>query len=192
VLTLIVGLGNPGLRYRQTRHNVGFRVIDELAARWMVALTSARHEAESGLGVVADASVMLAKPQTFMNLSGDAVGRLRRARRLKPEAIVAVYDDLDLPCGRVRIRTGGGAGGHNGVASLISVLGREFPRVRLGIGRPGPGEDPVDYVLGRFTGDEQGVIDRAVEHAADAVEAILREGLEAAMNAFNRRRPAVA
>lgn len=189
MLTLVVGLGNPGPRYRRTRHNLGFLVVEELARRWKIGWTSTRHGAESGTGSIAGAPVMLAKPQTFMNLSGEAVGRLRRARRLKPEHIVAVYDDLDLPLGRVRIRTGGGAGGHNGVTSLISVLGREFPRVRVGIGRPGPGSDPVEYVLGRFEPEDVPVVDRAVEHAADGIEAILREGLEPAMNGFNRQRP---
>jgi len=187
VLTLVVGLGNPGPRYAHTRHNMGFLVVDELARRWGIGWTSTRHGAESGTGTIAGATVMLAKPQTFMNLSGEAVGRLRRARRLKPEHIVAVYDDLDLPFGRVRIRTGGGAGGHNGVTSLISVLGREFPRVRVGIGRPGPGSDPVEYVLGRFDAADLRIVDEAVGHAADGVEAILDAGLEAAMNRINRR-----
>lgn len=189
MLTLVVGLGNPGPRYRRTRHNLGFLVVDELARRWNIPLTSTRHGAESGTGSIANAPAMLAKPQTFMNLSGEAVGRLRRARRLKPEHILAIYDDLDLALGRVRIRTGGGAGGHNGVASLISVLGREFPRVRIGIGRPGPGSDPVEYVLGRFEAEDVAIVDRAVEHAADGVEAVLGQGLEPAMNDFNRQRP---
>lgn len=186
-MKLVVGLGNPGGRYRDTRHNVGFKVVECLAARWGVTLAGRRHEAEIGLGMLGRERVALAKPLTFMNLTGDAVGRLRRAYRISANDIIAVYDDLDLPLGRVRIRTEGSAGGHNGVRSLIEVLGREFPRVRVGIGRPPAGVDPVEYVLDPFTPGERGAIEIAVEQAADGVETLIREGPVRAMNAFNRR-----
>lgn len=186
-MRLVVGLGNPGARYRHTRHNVGFLVVDRLAARWNVTLAGRRHQAETGLGTVAETRVVLAKPVTFMNLSGEAVGKLRRAHRLAPPAIIAVYDDLDLPLGQVRVRGEGGAGGHNGVASLIATLGRGFPRVRVGIGRPPPGVDPVEYVLEPFAAAERPLVEAAVERAADGVESLLREGVERTMNTFNRR-----
>lgn len=186
-MKLVVGLGNPGVRYRHTRHNVGFRVIDCLATRWGITLGGRRHEAEIGVGTFADERVVLAKPLTFMNLTGQSVAKLRRAYRLSISDIVAIYDDLDLPLGRVRIRTEGSAGGHNGVRSLIEALGRGFPRIRVGIGRPLPGMDPVEYVLGAFTPNERQVIDDVVERAADGVEALLRQGPERAMSAFNRR-----
>jgi PTH1 family peptidyl-tRNA hydrolase len=185
-MKLIVGLGNPGPRYRRTRHNLGFRVVDLLAERWGIHVGGRRHEAESGVGEIAGVSVMLAKPQTYMNLSGGAVAKLRRVRRLEVEDIIAVYDDLDLALGRVRIRGGGGPGGHNGVVSLIAALGREFPRVRIGIGRPPGGEDPAEYVLAPFTAAEVEPIERAIVRAADGVETLLTEGLERAMGTFNR------
>ena len=184
-MRLVVGLGNPGSRYRDTRHNLGFRVVDVLAARWGIRIGGRRHQAESGRGEIAGVRLILAKPLTYMNLSGEAVGRLRRAERVRPGDVVAVYDDLDLPVGRVRIRGGGGAGGHNGVTSLIAVLGREFPRVRIGIGRPPGGADPVEYVLEPVAAGERAAIARAVERAADGVEALLGDGIERAMSAFN-------
>lgn len=185
-MKLVVGLGNPGPRYRRTRHNLGFRVVDLLAERWGIHVGGRRHEAESGVGQIAGVSVMLVKPQTYMNLSGQAVAKLRRAKRLRVEDIVAIYDDLDLGLGRVRIRGGGGPGGHNGVISLISVLGREFPRVRIGIGRPPGGEDPAEYVVAPFAAAEVEPIERAIVRAADGVETLLTEGLERAMGTFNR------
>jgi len=187
-MRLIVGLGNPGPRYRDTRHNVGFRVIDRLAERWEIAVGGRRHQAEVGGGSVAGERVVLAKPQTYMNLSGEAVVRLRRAFGVAAPDVVAVYDDLDLPVGRVRVRADGGAGGHKGVASLIAVIGRGFPRVRVGVGRPPAGVDPVTYVLEPFASAERPVMATAIEHAVEAVECLLREGVERAMNTFNRRR----
>jgi PTH1 family peptidyl-tRNA hydrolase len=186
-MRLIVGLGNPGGRYRDTRHNVGFVVIDRLAARWRITLGGQRHGTETGAGEIAGVRAMLAKPQTFMNLSGEAVGRLRAAHRLSPAAILIVHDDLDLTLGRVRVRTGGGAGGHNGVLSLIGVLGRDFARVRIGIGRPAEGRDPADFVLEPFAPGERAVLGETIERAADAVESWLKDGIERTMTAFNRR-----
>lgn len=190
-MKLVVGLGNPGSRYRRTRHNVGFMVVDRLAARWGVAVVGRRHEAEIGVGAVAGARATLSKPQTYMNASGDAVAKLRRSCRAQTGEIVVVHDDLDLPLGRLRLRVGGSAGGHQGVASLIAALGPEFVRVRVGIGRP-PGErDPVDFVLEPFTAEESSVVEKAIERAADGVESLLREGIERAMNIFNSRSTAI-
>src|SRR3990172_8736473 len=135
-MKLVVGLGNPGARYRRTRHNVGFMVVDRLAARWNIAVAGRRYEAEFGIGEVGGTRTVLAKPQTFMNASGTAVAKLRRTYRVAPAGIFVIHDDLDLSLGRLRIRGGGSAGGHQGVVSLIAALGAEFVRVRVGIGRP--------------------------------------------------------
>ncbi|MCC6764212.1 MAG: aminoacyl-tRNA hydrolase [Deltaproteobacteria bacterium] len=186
-MKLVVGLGNPGARYRRTRHNVGFMVIDALAERWRIGVGGHRHEAELGTGEVRGERVALAKPQTFMNASGEAVAKLRRLYRLDPADILAVYDDLDLPPGKVRLRGEGSAGGHNGMASLISVLGKGFPRLRIGIGRPPGGADPVGFVLEPFEANESATIHDAVGRAADAVESWIADGLDATMNRVNRR-----
>ncbi len=186
-MKLVVGLGNPGARYRHTRHNIGFMVIDTLAERWRIGVGGRRHEAELGTGEAHGARVVLAKPQTFMNASGESIAKLRRLYRLDPADILAVYDDLDLPPGKVRLRGDGGAGGHNGVASLISVLGKGFPRLRIGIGRPPGGSDPVAFVLEPFETSESAVIQDAIVRAADAVESWITDGVEAAMNQVNRR-----
>ena len=189
-MRLVVGLGNPGTRYRDTRHNLGFMVVDELAERWRFSVGGKRLHAEMGTGQIAAERVVLAKPQTYMNASGDAVAKIRRLHRLDPPEILAVYDDLDLPVGRVRLKGDGGAGGHNGMASLIAVLGKGFPRLRIGIGRPPGGADPVEYVLERFTTSEAPVIREAVLRAADGVESWLAHGVERTMNSLNRRDPA--
>ncbi len=184
--TLIVGLGNPGRRYAHTRHNVGFRCLDILAARYALSFTRREAEAQIGIGEVEGLPVVLAKPQTYMNLSGRSVRGLLAKLRLKPEHLVVVYDDLDLPLGRIRRRGQGSAGGHRGVQSIIDALGsNEFARVRIGIGRP-VGEDPIEYVLRPFDKDEAPVIALACDVAADAVICLLQEGMTAAMNKFNR------
>lgn len=185
-MKLVVGLGNPGSRYRRTRHNLGFVVVDLLARRWDIALGGRRHQAESGVGEIAGVRTVLAKPLTFMNASGEAVAKLKRAHRVETAEVIAIYDDLDLALGRVRVRGGGGAGGHRGVASLIAALGAGFLRVRVGIGRPTGDADPVEFVLEPFEPEERAVIQGAVERAADSVESLLRHGLERTMNAFNR------
>lgn len=189
-MRLVVGLGNPGSRYRDTRHNLGFMVVDQLAERWRLSVGGKRHQAELGTGQVANERVVLAKPQTYMNASGEAVAKVRRLYRLQPEEILVVYDDLDLPVGRVRLKGEGGAGGHNGMASLIAVLGKGFPRLRIGIGRPPGDADPVEYVLEPFSSSERPMIRDAVTRAADGVESWLEHGLERTMNTLNRRDPA--
>ncbi len=183
---LVVGLGNPGPRYADTRHNAGRMAVEHLARRHAVALDSVKFNARFGQLRLDAVRALVALPQTYMNESGQAVAPLARFYQLRPERILAVYDDLDLPPGRLRLRAEGGAGGHNGVASLIRALGTPaFPRLRLGIGRPPPGWQGVDYVLGRFTADEHGVVDASLPIAADAIECVLREGIVAAMNNFN-------
>jgi PTH1 family peptidyl-tRNA hydrolase len=184
---LIVGLGNPGRRYRGTRHNLGHEVVQRLAARFGVRLEEDGW-VRTGRLRVDGATAVLAVPETYMNVSGQAVRDLLRRRRRRPSDLLIVYDDLDLSLGQLRLRPGNGAGGHNGIRSIIEEVGTEmFPRLRVGIGRPPEGVDPVAFVLERFTPEERGVIDAAVERAADAAVAVARDGLEAAMNRYNVR-----
>jgi PTH1 family peptidyl-tRNA hydrolase len=181
---LIVGLGNPGKDYEGTRHNVGYMAIDILAKRHHIFVKARRNRARVGEGTISDEKMILAKPLTFMNLSGEAVSGLIRRYRLNLEDVIVICDDVNLPVGRLRIRASGSAGGHKGLKSIIHCLGTEdFPRVRIGIGAPDRGM--VDYVLSRFTREERPVIKQAVNRAADAVEAILASGIEQAMNEFN-------
>ena len=183
-MKLIVGLGNPGREYQGARHNVGFVVVDILARRHGIHVKARRSKSLVGEGVIAGEKVVLAKPLTFMNLSGEAVGALVRRYRIDPSDIIVIADDVNLPLGRLRIRAGGSSGGHKGLRSIIHSLGMEdFPRIRVGIGSP-KGE-MVDFVLSRFHKSERGVVDEAVNRAADAVEAILSEGIEPTMNRFN-------
>ena len=184
---LIVGLGNPGPRYANNRHNVGFQCLDRLAQAHGLAFQRRENKALLARGQIAGVEVILAKPQTYVNLSGQAVERLARSYQVPLEDILVIYDDMDLPLGRIRLRPGGGAGGHKGVRSIIEHLGsRDFPRLRVGIGRPPGRMDPVDYVLGDFTPEERPVIEEAYEGAIAAVECWLREGIVAAMNRYNR------
>ena len=187
-MKLIVGLGNPGRRYRGTRHNVGWEVIARLAGRAGIRVNEDEGFAEVGRGTIGGRRVLLARPFTYMNVSGEAVRDLRRRHRLRPENILVIVDDIDLPLGRLRLRAEGSAGGHNGLRSVIEALGTtEFPRLRVGIGRPPEGTDPADFVLTRFTSDEAPVAHASIERAADAVEMTITEGLGAAMNRFNAR-----
>ncbi|MFN3651352.1 MAG: aminoacyl-tRNA hydrolase [Armatimonadota bacterium] len=184
---LIVGLGNPGAQYHNTRHNIGFRVVDLLAERHRIDTRKVERQANFGRGAIGETVVALAKPLTYMNLSGESVAPLARLLQLRPEEIIVVVDDMDLPPGRIRIRPSGSAGGHNGLKSLIQHLGTtEFPRVRVGVGRPsGPKGGTVDHVLGKFTREELEPVQDSIRAAADAVEAIVTDGLQAAMNRFN-------
>ncbi|HET6947925.1 MAG TPA: aminoacyl-tRNA hydrolase [bacterium] len=185
-MKLIVGLGNPGRRYRQTRHNVGWEVISRLARRARIVVDEEDGFSDVGRGAIGGTRVILARPQTYVNVSGEAVRDLRRRHRLRPQDIVVVVDDLDLPLGRLRLRASGSAGGHNGLKSIIEAIGTtEFPRLRVGIGRPPEGVDPADYVLTPFTSDEQAVVDAALDRAAEAIETAVTEGIETAMNRFN-------
>ncbi len=190
-MRLVVGLGNPGRRYRGTRHNVGWEVVDRLSARWGIGAFREEEEALVGRGEIAGVEVLLAKPLTYMNRSGEAVGGLVRRYGLQPQEVLVIYDDVDLPVGALRIRPRGSAGGHHGMASVLEVLGtQEVPRLRIGIGRPRG--DAAAYVLSRFAPEERSRIAEAVERAADAVETLLREGIQRAMDRFNQRTAALS
>lgn len=184
---LIVGLGNPGEKYENTRHNLGFMVIDRISTRFPTRSTRTRFQSEIIESQIDLRKVVLAKPQTFMNLSGVAVGQLTRWYGIPLSNVLIVYDELDLPFGTLRLRSGGSAGGHNGVQSVIDQLGtQEFPRLRIGIGRPDAGAT-VPYVLSSFRNQETDRLPELLELACDAVFAWLRDGITVAMNEFNRR-----
>ncbi|MBC7226442.1 MAG: aminoacyl-tRNA hydrolase [Thermoflexales bacterium] len=184
---LIVGLGNPGVRYARNRHNVGARCVSRLAATHGLEFSRRQKNARVARGTIGGEDVVLAIPQTFMNESGRAVAPLARFYQVPPERLLVIYDDLDLPPGSLRIRPEGGSGGHRGMRSVIEHLGTQaFPRLRIGIGRP-PGQmDPADYVLQDFTPDEEGVIAETIERAIAAIQTWLTEGLEKAMSLYNR------
>lgn len=180
---LVVGLGNPGPQYAGTRHNVGFDVVDTLAKSNGVVLKTHKFQAQYGVGTVAGRSVVLAKPMTFMNLSGRAVAALARHFGIKPDAVLVVSDDLDMDVARVRLKPKGGAGGHNGHKSIIQALGTsDYPRLKIGIGRAG---ESVDHVLSRFPPDERDAVNEAIKASATACEIWLSDGIERAMNQAN-------
>jgi len=185
---LIAGLGNPGVRYSYSRHNIGFLVLDTLARREDIEINRGKFDSHLGRGIISEVPVVLAKPQTFMNLSGIAVGKLARYFGVGVEDVIVIHDDMDFPLGDVRIKVGGGTGGHKGLLSVIDHLGGpEFTRVRLGIGRPPAGEAGERYVLERFPEREMETVPRAVERACDVVVEIVSSGVQAAMNRFNAR-----
>ena len=187
-MKLIVGLGNPGLEFSRHRHNVGFRCVNAFARRHRLSFSRSQSRARVARGVVAGEEVVLARPQTFMNRSGLAVAGLVKGLRITPSDLLVIYDDMDLLLGTVRLRPGGSAGGHHGMESIIAALGsQEFPRLRVGIGRPGGG-DVISYVLDGFSPEEDREVEKAVATAVEAVECYLAEGLEEAMNRFNRRK----
>jgi len=183
---LVVGLGNPGRDYREDRHNVGFMLVDRLAIRLDVSLNRLRSKALVGSATYETNKIILAKPQTYMNASGQAVQGLTRFYKLPLSNLLVAHDDLDLPLGAIRIRPGGGSAGQKGVTSIIERLdAQDFPRLRLGIGRP-PGQmDAADYVLQDFSDAEMTIISETLTRAVDAVLAFVLQGLEAAMNKFN-------
>lgn len=185
---MVVGLGNPGAEYADSRHNVGFLVVEELADRIGAAITRRRHHSLFSRAIMHGEKIVLVKPLTLMNESGQAVSGWRQALGLEPSRIIVVHDDLDLPTSRLRIKAGGGHGGHKGVRSIAEALdSADFLRVKVGIGRPHPGHDPVGYVLGSFGDVERKEVGKAAEQAADAVETVVRDGLREAMNRFNAR-----
>jgi peptidyl-tRNA hydrolase, PTH1 family len=188
-MRVIVGLGNPGRRYRGTRHNLGRDVVERLAADLGVRLAEDGwvRTARARIGA---AAVVLAIPETYMNVSGQAVRDLLRRRRRRASDLLVIHDDLDLPLGQLRLKPGNGPGGHNGIRSIIETLGSDrFARLRIGIGRPPAGVDPTEFVLERFTAEERPVTDTAIARAAEAVRAVVSEGLPAAMNHYNARTP---
>ena len=184
---LIAGLGNPGDAYENTRHNIGFQVLDALGERQKKPIQRLKFKALTNLFTISGEKVLVMKPVTYMNLSGEAVRPAADFYKIPPERILVVSDDTALPAGRLRIRKGGSAGGHNGLKSIIQHLGTDqFPRLRVGVGeKPHPDYDMADWVLGRFTGEDKKTIDGAVKRAADAVECILAEGIDRGMGKFN-------
>ena len=186
-MRIVVGLGNPGRRYQGTRHTLGFAVADEVARRGQAVFESGRGEALTARVGRGPASLLVVKPLTMMNLSGEAVAAVAGFYTVDPSAMLVSADDVNLPLGRLRLRAGGTAGGHNGLKSIIGCLGtEEFPRLRVGVGRGDPRRDLADHVLAVFDDDERDEVDRAIARAADAVETFLAEGIEAAMNRYNR------
>jgi PTH1 family peptidyl-tRNA hydrolase len=182
---LIVGLGNPGRKYQRNRHNVGFMVVDRLAELHGISLSRVQSRALVGNGRIANQSVILAKPQTMMNLSGDAVGPIATYYNVPPANVLVIYDELDLPFGVIRLREKGGAGGHNGMKSIINHLGNEFPRLRLGIGRPPGRMPPAAYVLQDFGKEDVSAVSELMDTAVKAVETYLTEGINLAMTKHN-------
>ena len=184
---LVVGLGNPGDQYEHTRHNVGFAVADELAERCRVPLQRLKFRALTNTVTLGGQKVLLMKPVTYMNLSGEAVREAAAFCKVPPEHILVLSDEVALPPGKLRVRKGGSAGGHNGLKNIIAHLGSDqFPRIRLGVGqKPHPDYDMADWVLGKPQGEDKKAVEAAVVRAADAVECLLAKGPEEAMNRFN-------
>jgi len=185
-MLLVVGLGNPGSKYSSTRHNVGFRFIDLMSKKTKILLNDRRTKTVLGKGVISGQEVVLAKPRTFMNNSGEGVEYLLSRFGGRPTDLLVVYDEMALPAGRIRLRASGSHAGHNGIRSIISVVQSEqFPRLRIGIGQPPYDGDTIPHVLGRFTKDEEPLIAQAVQDAVSAVECMLENNIDIAMNRFN-------
>ena len=186
IMYIIAGLGNPTKEYEGTRHNVGFAVLDVLADRLFTSVEERKFKGYYGRAVIGGEKVILLKPQTFMNLSGESVRAAADFYKVEPDHIIVVYDDISLDVGQLRIRTKGSAGGHNGIKNIIAHLGtQEFPRIKVGVGNKPPRMDLADYVLSRFSKEEKGEMEAALKEAAEAVEAYIKEGPEKAMNRFN-------
>jgi PTH1 family peptidyl-tRNA hydrolase len=183
---LIAGLGNPGREYQRTRHNVGFLVVENLGQRWGLSFTRHKVRAEIAEGSALGERVILAKPQTYMNQSGESVRGLQKLHNIETEHILIVYDEMDLPLGRLRLRDRGSSGGHRGMGSVIDHLHTDaIARLRVGVSRPPPDLDPIDYVLKPFSADEQRELPAIFERAASGIETLVRDGITAAMNAVN-------
>ena len=188
---IIAGLGNPGKEYENTRHNIGFDVIDRLAEEENIAVMESKHKALIGKGYVAGQKVILAKPQTFMNLSGESIREAVDYYKIDPQDIIVIYDDISLDPGQLRIRLKGSAGGHNGIKNIIAHLGtQEFPRIKVGVGAKPPKMDLADYVLSRFGAEEQKIMDEAFGEAAEAAVMMMTTGAERAMNHYNAKKKA--
>ena len=183
---LIVGLGNPGKQYDMTRHNIGFHTIDYIADKYGAKLTKLKFKAVYGEATISGEKVYLVKPQTYMNLSGESVREAADFYKVDPEHIIVIYDDISLDVGQLRIRKKGSAGGHNGIKNIIAHLGtQEFPRIKVGVGDKPPRMDLADYVLSRFSKEDREKMEQAFKDAAEAVEVMIAEGPDAAMNRFN-------
>jgi PTH1 family peptidyl-tRNA hydrolase len=186
-MRLIVGLGNPGREYEKTRHNIGFEVIDRLSERLSISLTHSKLKGLYGIGQVNGEKVLLLKPLTYMNLSGESIRAIMDYYDIDLEDLIVIYDDLDLPVGKIRLRQKGSAGGHNGIKSTIAHIGsQQFNRIRVGINRPSNGQSIVDYVLSRFTKEEMELMEGVIEKCSEACEAALRQPFLQVMNEFNQ------
>lgn len=187
---LIVGLGNPGKQYQHTRHNVGFDVMDAIADKYNIEISEKKHKALCGKGAIGDSKVVLAKPQTYMNASGESVAELLHYYKLDPEEeMIVIYDDISLPPGNLRIRKKGSAGGHNGIKNIIALTGTQnFLRIKVGVGEKPKGWDLVDHVLGRFRAEERAEVENAIGNAVLAVEQMISGETDAAMNQFNTKK----
>lgn len=187
-MKIIVGLGNPGPRYEGTRHNIGFLVVDRLSAIHHILISTKRFKSLLGKGPIDSQEVVLIKPLTFMNRSGEAVQKTLHFFRAGPEDLVVIHDDLDLSLGRLRFKTKGGDGGHLGVRSIIeSIGGNTFLRMKVGIGRPPKGVDPANYVLSPFSLSEESQMERVINQAAEALKVMLLEGIQTAMNRYQKK-----
>ena len=183
---MIAGLGNPGKEYNNTRHNIGFAFIDALAQEYDINVMDVKLKALTGKGMIGGQKVLLVKPLTFMNLSGESVREAADFYKVDPEHIIVIYDDISLDVGQLRIRKKGSAGGHNGIKNIIAHLGtQEFPRIKVGVGDKPPRMDLADYVLSRFSKEDREKMEQAFKDAAEAVEVMIAEGPDAAMNQFN-------
>ena len=187
---LIVGLGNPERRYEGTRHNIGFDVIDALAERYHISVKEKKHKALCGSGVIEGTKVLLAKPQTYMNLSGDSVAEIMNFYKIDPEAeMIVIFDDISLAPGNIRVRKKGSAGGHNGIKSIIARTGTQnFMRIKVGVGEKPQGWDLADYVLGHFDKEDQALVESAIADAMDAAALMLQGQADKAMNDYNAKK----
>ncbi len=187
-MIVIAGLGNPGKKYESTRHNMGFRVVDAIAANNDIKVNKLKHKALVGDGWIAGQRVILVKPQTYMNLSGESLREVVNYYDVDPEDLIVIYDDFDTELGKLRIRKKGSAGSHNGMKSVVNELQTQnFPRIRVGIGGSG-NRDWVNFVIGKMSSDDEKLTDVAIDNAAKAVEVILKDGLDIAMNQFNAKK----
>lgn len=189
-MILIVGLGNPGKQYEHTRHNVGFDVIDVMADKYNISVTEKKHKALCGKGIIEGQKVVLAKPQTFMNLSGESVAELLNFYKSDPETeLIVIFDDISLAPGNIRVRKKGSAGGHNGIKSIISSVGTSnFMRIKVGVGEKPQGWDLADHVLGHFSGEDRARVEEAIRDAEDAAVLMIQGEADKAMNDFNAKK----
>ena len=184
---IIVGLGNPGSEYESTRHNVGFRVVDALSDEFNICINKPKFKALIGDAKIGDTKIVLVKPQTYMNSSGESVREICDWYKIPLCNLIVVYDDIDIAWKKLRIRPSGSAGSHNGLKSVVGLLNsQDFPRVRVGVGKPPQNWDLVDYVLGRFSAEEQKDLDLVIKNARDAIKCIINDDVNSAMNKFNR------
>jgi len=185
---IIIGLGNPTREYEGTRHNIGFDVITRIAEDYHILLDFKKHKAICGKGYIEGEKVILAKPQTYMNLSGESVRELMDFYKVMPNEIIVIYDDISLDVGQIRLRKQGSAGGHNGIKSILNHIGtQEFPRIKVGVGDKPKGWDLADYVLSPFSKQDQPIIQDTITKSSEAVKSIIKDGMEAAMNIYNKK-----